>query len=95
MLSNQTGQGLGDFILLLVPVEVRKQRFRTAFLTARTTPDGSFSLRGAPGEYFVFVRRRAEFPPIITEEFVRAEAANAQRVVLAPGEQKRIDLRVP
>lgn len=95
VLSEKTGQGLDELVVLLAPVESEKQRFRTAYYTSRTSADGTFSLVGAPGEYFVFARKREELPAIVTEEFVRAEAPGAQHVVLAAGEQKRIELRVP
>jgi len=95
VLSDQSGQGLSDFVLLLAPVEPEKQRFRIAYLTARTTPDGAYSVSGAPGEYFIFARRRDDLPPIVTDEFVRTESSKAQRVVLVSGEQKRLDLRIP
>ena len=95
VLSDQSGQGLSDFVLLLAPVEPEKQRFRIAYLTARTTPDGAYSVSGAPGEYFIFARRRDDLPAIVTDEFVRTESSKAQRVVLVSGEQKRLDLRIP
>jgi hypothetical protein len=95
VLSDKSGEGLSDFVLLLAPVEPEKQRFRIAYLTARTAPDGAYSVTGAPGEYFIFARRREDLPPIVSDEFVRSEAAKAERVVLISGEPKRLDLRVP
>ncbi|MDQ2936887.1 MAG: carboxypeptidase-like regulatory domain-containing protein [Acidobacteriota bacterium] len=95
VLSERTNQGVSDFVVLLAPVESERQRFRTAYLTARTSADGTFSVTGAPGEYFVFARRREDLPPIVSEEFVRAESPKAQRVALAAGEQKQLELRVP
>jgi hypothetical protein len=85
-----------SFVVLLAPVELEKQRFRTTYLTARTSADGTFSVTGAPpGEYFVFARRREDLPPIVTEEFVRTENPKAQRIALAPGEQKQLEGRLP
>jgi hypothetical protein len=84
-----------SFVVLLAPVELEKQRFRTTYLTARTSPDGTFSVTGAPGEYFVFARRREDLPPIVTEEFVRTENPKAQRITLAASEQKQLEVRVP
>jgi hypothetical protein len=95
VLSDKSGEGLSDLVLLLAPVDPDKQRFRTAYLATRTAPDGAYSISGAPGEYFIFVRRRNELPGIVTDEFVRTEAAKAQRVVLVSGELKRLDLRIP
>ncbi len=95
VVSEQGGRGLGGYVLLLVPVETARQRFRTAYPTARTTADGSYSLNGEPGEYFILARRRDEFPPIVTEDFVRAATAKAPRVVLVSGEAKQFTVRVP
>lgn len=95
VLSDQSGQGLSDFILLLAPVEPERQRFRIAYLTARTTPDGAYSVSGAPGEYFIFARRRDDLPAIVSDEFVRNESSKAQRITLVSGAQKRLDLRIP
>lgn len=95
VLSDKSGEGLSDFVLLLAPVEPEKQRFRIAYLTARTAPDGAYSVNGAPGEYFIFARRREDLPPIVSDEFIRSEAAKAQRIVLVSGEPKRLDLRIP
>lgn len=93
IVSQQTGEGLSNLIVLLAPVESEKQRFRTAYLTARADTNGRYSVSGAPGEYFVFARRREELPPIVSEEFVKSQAANAKRVVIMSGESNRMDLR--
>lgn len=40
--------------------------------------------------------RRISFKKLmVTEEFVRTEAPKAQRISLAPGEQKQLEVRVP
>ncbi|MFN2491963.1 MAG: carboxypeptidase regulatory-like domain-containing protein, partial [Pyrinomonadaceae bacterium] len=95
VVSDQPGQGLSGLVVLLAPVEPEARRFRTAILSTRTSPDGTFAVSGAPGEYFVLVRRREELPPIITDEYFRSAAVNAPRVVLATNEQQRLDLRLP
>jgi hypothetical protein len=95
VLSDRTGQVLSDYIVLLAPIEPERRRFRTGHLTTRSSPDGTFAVSGTPGEYFVFVRRREELPPIVTEEFFRSASVNAQRVVLRSNEQTRSDFRVP
>lgn len=94
VLSEKTGAGQNNLVVMLAPVESEKQRFRTAYLTARTAPDGRYSVSGAPGEYFVFARRREELPAIVTEEFVRSQAVNAKRVVIVSGQPNQMDLRV-
>ncbi len=87
-------EGRGNLVVLLAPVESEKQRFRTAYLTTRTAPDGRYSVSGAPGEYFVFARRREELPAIITEEFVKSQAAHSRRVVIVSGQPNQMDLSV-
>ena len=81
------------YFLNLAPVDPARQRFRTAYLTARTDANGQYSVSGAPGEYFAFARRREDLPPILSEEFVREQAATAKRVVISPGQSTRMDLR--
>jgi hypothetical protein len=93
VLSEKAGEGLSNLVVLLAPVESEKQRFRTTYLTARTDPSGRYSVSGAPGEYFVFARRREELPAIVSEEFVRSLAPNANRVVIVAGQSNGMDLR--
>jgi hypothetical protein len=93
IVSPQTGEGLSNLVVLLAPVELEKQRFRTTYLTARTDSNGRYSVSGAPGEYFVFAKRREELPPIVSEEFVKTQAVNAKRVVIVAGQSNRMDLR--
>lgn len=95
VVSEKSGEGLSGYMLLMAPVQPEKQRFRTAYFTTGTSPDGSYSLTGGPGEYYVFARQRDDFPPIMTKEFVTVQGAKAQRVVLVSGEKKRLDLRIP
>ena len=83
-------EGPSGFVVLLAPVGGDKEKFRTAYFTTKSGPDGSYSLTVAPGEYLVFVRRRAQLP---SAEFVRKEAGKATRVTVAASEQKRLDLR--
>lgn len=93
VLAEKAGEGLSNLVILLAPVEPEKQRFRTTYLTARTDPSGRYSVSGAPGEYFVFARRREALPAIVSEEFVRSLAPNANRVVIVAGQSNRMDLR--
>ena len=94
VLSDKVALEMGGIVVLLAPVDAEKQRFRTAYLSTRAGTDGAFSITGTPGEYFVFARKREDLPPIVSEDFVRREAANAQRVVISPGDEKRVDIRV-
>lgn len=93
VLSEDGKQGMDNVVVLLAPVAAEKQRFRTAYLSTRTAPDGTFSISGAPGDYFVFARHRDDLPAIVSENFVRSAAETASRIVLASGVSKRIDLR--
>jgi len=95
VVSDKNSEGLSDYVVLLAPVRKELQRFRTAYLTARTRADGTFQLVGEPGEYFLFARQRGDLPAIITEEYVRIEGAKAQRVSLTAGETSRHDIKVP
>jgi hypothetical protein len=81
-------------VVLLVPVDPAKQRFRTSYFSTFSSTDGSFSVKVAPGEYFVIARQRADLPAVIMPEFMRAFGAGTQRVAVGPSEQKSIDLVV-
>jgi hypothetical protein len=94
ILSDNGRQGMSDIVVLLAPVESEKQRFRTAYLSSGSRPDGTFTVSGPPGEYFVFARQREDLPPIVSEEFVRVAAAKATRITLKAGEQQQIDVRM-
>lgn len=94
VLSATGNQGMSNIVVLLAPVATDQQRFRTAYLSTRTTTDGAFSISGPPGEYFIFARQREDLPALVSEEFVRIAAPSATRVLLISGETKRLDLRV-
>jgi hypothetical protein len=95
VLAEKGQQGLSNYVVLLVPLETEKQRFRTSYLTTRTAADGSFSLAGPPGDYFVLARRRDDLPPIITENFARTAASDAPRVSLVAAENQQMEIKVP
>ena len=93
VLSENGAQAASNIVVLLAPVESAKQRFRTAYLSTRTGPDGAFSISGNPGEYVVFARQRDDLPPIMSEEFVRSASARVPHVTLTAGAQKQIEVR--
>lgn len=93
VLSEDGKQGMENVVVLLAPVAAEKQRFRTAYLSTRSASDGSFSISGPPGDYFIFARHRDDLPAIVNPDFVRRAAPTASRVVLASGETKRINVR--
>lgn len=84
----------GGMQVLLAPIDNEKQRFRTAYPTVRTDPDGNFTLSGPPGEYYLFARRRDDLPAIVSPEFVQSNLSSAQRVTLVAGETKTVEVRV-
>jgi hypothetical protein len=94
VVSEDGREGLSDRVVMLVPVDPGKQRFRTSTFAVRTTSDGSYALSIPPGDYFVVARSRDELPGVATQQFMRNLAGNAQRVSLGSSEQKRLDLRL-
>lgn len=89
---SKTGDGLGDWVVLVVPANASEQRFRTSLLSVRTAPDGSFRVSGAPGEYLIVARNRNELPGMLAPGYFRS-MPDAQRITLNPGEQT-FNLRV-
>ncbi len=89
---SKTGEGLGDWVVLIVPADASEQRFRTSLLSVRTAPDGSFRVSGAPGEYLIVARNRNELPGMLAPGVFRS-MPDAERITLKPGEQT-LNLRV-
>jgi hypothetical protein len=90
---SKTGEGLGDWVVLIVPADASEQRFRTSMLSVRTSADGSFRVSGAPGEYLIVARNRSELPGLLTPKFFRNGMPDAERITLKSGEQT-FNLRV-
>jgi Carboxypeptidase regulatory-like domain len=86
--------GGADVVVLLVPSDVAKQRFRIAYIAVQTAPDGSFTAKVPPGKYLVVPRRRANVPTVITPEFMRSLGHDIEAVSLLPDEQKTVQLRL-
>ncbi|HEX6731091.1 MAG TPA: hypothetical protein VF074_13800, partial [Pyrinomonadaceae bacterium] len=90
-----TGDGVsGDNVVVLVPFEAAKQRFRVAYTAAQTAADGSFTARVAPGKYRILARRRDSLPPVITSELIRSLADNIETLILVAEEPKTVRLRL-
>lgn len=89
---SKTGEGLADWVVLIIPADASEQRFRTSMLSVRTSADGSFRVSGAPGEYLIIARSQNELPGLLTPEFFRNGMPDAERITLKPGEQT-FDLR--
>ena len=78
--------------VLLVPADLDQQVARGRRMYGMSNADGSFRVGGAPGEYLVIVVRAADTMYQLSGEALKARAADAQRVVLQPGESKQMDL---
>ena len=90
---SKSGEGLADWVVLVVPTEASEQRFRTSILSARTAADGSFRVSGVPGDYLIFARKRDDLPGMLTPDFFRKGVPDAERLRLKRGEQT-FDVRV-
>jgi hypothetical protein len=84
---SKTGEGLADWVVLIIPANASEQRFRTSMLSVRTAADGSFRVSGAPGEYLIIARNPNGLPGLLTPEFFRNGMPDAERITLKPGEQ--------
>ncbi|MGB9181942.1 MAG: carboxypeptidase regulatory-like domain-containing protein [Pyrinomonadaceae bacterium] len=94
-LNATDGAPLRNMVLILVPTDQSRWRSRSASLGGRTGADGSFTITGAPGEYFALIWRMNDGPLAFNEENIRARTANAPRVTLRAGERKSMDISVP
>ena len=81
--------------ILLVPADSAEQKTISRRMYAVTNADGGFHVSGAPGEYSAIVIPRGENAYMLMGDQVVLRAAKAQRLVLKPGENTRIDLTVP
>ena len=89
--SNESTEGL---VVLLVPAEAAKQRFRLNYTAVQTASDGSFSARVAPGTYLLLARRRDQLPALITPQFMQSLSPRTERIELSAGESKTVQLHV-
>jgi hypothetical protein len=49
----------------------------------------------APGEYLVFLWPTAQMPDAVDEAYIKAHAAEAQRMTLQPGGRQSVDFVMP
>jgi hypothetical protein len=82
-----------QIVVLFLPVEPWKQRFRTAYTAVQTAPDGSFTAKIAPGEYLVLARKRDQLPPLISSDFIQ-RLSGLMRIALVADEQKAVELQL-
>ena len=81
-------------VVLFIPVEAHKQRFRTSYTPLQASSDGSFSTRLAPGEYLVLTRNAADLPQIVTAEFIQKLSTVLPRVTVNPGSNPPLQLKL-
>ncbi|HSS18584.1 MAG TPA: carboxypeptidase-like regulatory domain-containing protein [Pyrinomonadaceae bacterium] len=81
-----------DAAILLLPVDPVQRRITDGPLIARTNQEGRFLIKGAPGEYFVFVFDRQRKNTLVrpTEEKIVRDSARLPRVRLQPGNEKKV-----
>jgi hypothetical protein len=85
-------RGVGILLVSADPVEQKSSSRR---MYGFTNADGGFRVSGAPGEYLVIVMRLGEnFYQLIGDKLI-SRTAKAQRIMLQPGENDRIDLILP
>ena len=84
----------GEVVVLAVPIEASKYRFRIVITAVRVGADGSFSAKVAPGKYLVVARSGEGLPLGIGPEQLQALSEMGQTVSLSPDEHKTVQLRV-
>jgi len=87
----QNDQGI---VVLFVPVEASKWRFRTAHTALLVGADGSFSGKVPPGEYVVIGRPRNQVPVTITRGFMDSLGADPQRLTLSADQQRVLEIPI-
>lgn len=76
--------------VVLLPTDPARQRIGKGLSFGFTDAKGAFCASGPPGEYFVVAFGDSDLP--VTDEKIKALAANAPRVRLQPNERKTVDL---
>ena len=89
--ASQNDQSL---VVLFLPVEASKWRFRTAHTALLVGADGSFSGKVPPGEYIVIGRPRNLIPMVITRSFIESLGAERQQVTLTADERKVLEIPI-
>ena len=81
--------------VMLVLSDPDLQRRRGSRLYGQANAEGHFTVAGAPGEYAALVMRPDDRRFPLKADEMKERLANAPRVTLQPGENKRLDLTVP
>jgi hypothetical protein len=77
--------------VVLIPTDTEELKYNYQ-LFGNTNADGNFRMTGAPGEYLAIALRRGEYSYQFPSEVLKTRYPNAQRVVLQPGENPKVDL---
>ena len=77
----------------LLPADPARQRIGKGIPYGFTNAAGAYCASAAPGEYLLIAFGESDLP--LTDEKVKALAANAPRITLGPKESKSVDLTVP
>jgi hypothetical protein len=89
------GKPRADVMVSLIPNIPQRWRAQSGRLHARTNKAGEFSVRGAPGEYLVFIWSLGQMPDMVDEVYIKAHAAGVQRLTLQPGDRQSMDFVMP
>jgi hypothetical protein len=79
--------------VVLLPTDPARQRVVKGLPFGFTDAKGAFCASGAPGEYFVVAFGESDLP--VTDEKIKALAADAPRVRLQPNDRQTVDLTRP
>jgi Carboxypeptidase regulatory-like domain len=79
----------------LISTDPDQQKSTNARIFGFTNADGNFRLSGAPGEYLAIVMRPGEFVYELSNDALKLHNPNAQRIVLQPGENNRVEIIAP
>jgi hypothetical protein len=85
-------EGVG---VVLISTDPDQQKSTSARIFGLTNADGGFRLSGAPGDYLAIVMRPGEFPYQLSNDVLRSRNPDAQRIVLQPGENSKVDIIAP
>lgn len=91
--TKEKSKPLRDAIVLLFPVDVERRRVIEAPIVVRTDKEGRFIVKGAPGDYFVFVFNgdRKETPVTLpTEASIVKNSSALQKITLQAADEKKV-----
>jgi len=93
IVSAQSKKVLARIAFLLAPVDTTKWSFRQGFISAYTDISGGFTVKGAPGEYLLFVISNLQAMRTIDD--LKKMVPEAQRVTLKTTPQSEVEISAP